>query len=94
MRGQGYGKLIIEGDSGNAIKQARGSKRPPWKLIILARKISTLCTMREVSFSLIRRSANRVADFLAKWGVDKSESKTPPKILGIKGPSGFPLCII
>lgn len=35
----GQGKLIIEGDSANAIKWAKGQRWPPWRLITMVREI-------------------------------------------------------
>lgn len=67
LRGE---KLIIESDSFNAIKWAKGLKRPPWRLITLVREIKELFVGLEVSFSQISRSPNGVAVFLAKNGVD------------------------
>lgn len=54
----------------NAIKWARGVKRPPWRLITLVREIRDMTAGLEVSFVHISRSANGVADFFAKHGVE------------------------
>lgn len=58
---------MIESDSPNAAKWARGVKRPLWRLITLAREIKELASDLEVSFVQISRSANGVADFFAKY---------------------------
>lgn len=42
--------LIIKGDLTNAIKLARGLKRPPWKMATVVREIRALCLGLEVSF--------------------------------------------
>lgn len=54
----GGGKLEIESDSSNAIKWARGVKRPPWRLITLVGEIKGLIV--------------GLADFFTKNGVEES----------------------
>lgn len=61
-------KLVVESDSSNAIKWARGVKRPPWRLITLLREIKELVSGQETSFVHIKRTTNGVADFFAKNG--------------------------
>lgn len=48
------GKLIIEGDSVNAIKWAKELKQPPWKLTTIVREMKAMCSGHEVSFQLSR----------------------------------------
>lgn len=55
----------------NAIKWMRGLKCPPWKLVSVAREVRALSLGQEVSFELVRRSTIGVADFLAKYKVDR-----------------------
>lgn len=66
----GGGNLVIEGDSTNAFKWAIGSKRPPWRLNNVVREVRVLASELGVSFAQVRRSANGVADYFAKLGVD------------------------
>lgn len=35
-----------------------------------------MCARRKVSFSLVRRSVDGVADFLVKWGIDRDVDET------------------
>lgn len=49
-----------------------GLKSPLWKLITTVRKIKVFCSGRKIPFVSIQRSANRVADFFAKNGVDSN----------------------
>lgn len=52
---EGGDKLVIESNSSNAIKWAKGMKRPPWRLITLVREIRDLVVGLEVSFVHISR---------------------------------------
>lgn len=64
-----YG-MSIEGYSANAIKCARGSKIPPWKLLSVVRENNALVLTVDVFFQHVR-SVNGVADFLAKLGLER-----------------------
>lgn len=66
------GKLVIERDSANAVKWVMGVKRPLWKLITVLREIKALLISREISFSHVSKSANEVAYFFTKQGVDSA----------------------
>lgn len=74
LRVYGQGPLVIERDSANAIKWAKGLERLPWKLITLAREIRGLTLGMDVSFVQVSRTSNEVADFFAKYGVNNSDS--------------------
>lgn len=52
------------------IKWVKGTKRPLWKLITVVREIKELSSGHEVVFTQVRRSANVVADFFVKIGVN------------------------
>lgn len=60
------GKLVVEGDSTNAIKWAMGLKRRPWRLIATVREIRAQVLGVEVSFVHISRTTNGVANFFTK----------------------------
>lgn len=53
-------------------KWAGGSKRPPWKLLSVAKEIRALCSSMDVSLQHGRQLANRVADFLSEVGVHRA----------------------
>lgn len=76
--GFGQGKLVIEGDLENRIKWTVGSMCPPSKLVLVSREIRALCSGREISFLLVRRSTIGVADILAKWEVDRGLDEFSP----------------
>lgn len=50
----------------NAIKWSRGLKWPPWRLITVVREIKALWSGKEISFALVKRTANGVANFFTK----------------------------
>lgn len=70
-RAFGQGTLVIEGDSENAIKWAKGLKRPPLRMITISREIRGLIAGLVIH---VNRSANAVIDFLAKNGIFNSAS--------------------
>lgn len=41
------------------------------KLVQVSREIKALCSSQDISFVLVRRSTNGLADFLPKVGVDR-----------------------
>ena len=62
----GLSNLIAEGYSSYAIRWASGSSRPPWRLTDIAEEVVDLGLKLNISFVLIKRSVNEVADHLAK----------------------------
>lgn len=60
----------MEGGSTNAITWASGKRRTTWRLTPIAKDMSRLCMGRDISFRHVSQSANAVADFLSKMGMD------------------------
>ncbi|XP_077246117.1 uncharacterized protein LOC143885984 [Tasmannia lanceolata] len=71
------GPIIIEGDSSNAIAWASGRSAGPWKLQSVLDESRDI--IREINARLVhrQRSANGMADILAKEGVDVPPSHVP-----------------
>ncbi|XP_077232486.1 uncharacterized protein LOC143869814 [Tasmannia lanceolata] len=62
---------IVEGDSVNVIRWLKGSVNPPWRFLRLFDEIKDISVGCSVDFLHVRRSANEIADSLAKVGVVK-----------------------
>lgn len=67
----GLDRLVVESNSVNEVKWTSRVKKTLWKLINVVREIKALLIDREISFSQVSRSANRVR-FFAKQGVDSA----------------------
>lgn len=63
--------LIVESDSANAISWVK-SLKGLWKMQFLQNEISHLISDINAMFQYISRSANGIADYLAKQGVNRS----------------------
>lgn len=61
----------MKGDSTNAISWASNRRDPLWKLVNIVRDIKRPCSHGGITFTHVAWSANNVADFLAKVGVQK-----------------------
>ena len=61
----------MESDLANAITWMK-SFRGPWKMQFLLNEISSLASGMHILFQHVCRSANGMADCLAKQGVDRS----------------------
>ena len=64
--------LVIEGDSALTIAWAKGTCPPPWHLKLLFDEIWDITLEWQVSWSKVPRSANSLADNLAKQGVRRA----------------------
>ncbi|XP_077223042.1 uncharacterized protein LOC143856662 [Tasmannia lanceolata] len=60
---------LVEGDSVNVIRWLKGSVSPPWRFLRIFDEIKDLSVGCSVDFLHVRRSANDIADRLAKEGV-------------------------
>lgn len=65
------GNLIVESDSSNAVIWVSNRKAYSWKFQFFFNKIRVLSTTINVSFQHKSRSANMMADALAKQGVER-----------------------
>eukprot|EP00268_Persea_americana_P065005 TRINITY_DN8614_c0_g1_i4.p1 TRINITY_DN8614_c0_g1~~TRINITY_DN8614_c0_g1_i4.p1 ORF type:complete len:144 (-),score=24.76 TRINITY_DN8614_c0_g1_i4:84-515(-) len=63
--------LSVEGDSFCAIQWAAKKSKPPWYLLDIIEEVLDISKSLDVSFYHINRSANKVADHLAKEGVSR-----------------------
>ncbi|KAG9440425.1 hypothetical protein H6P81_020590 [Aristolochia fimbriata] len=72
LREQAAGTVYVEGDSYLVINWAKKGK-PPWKLKHVFEEIQLILVERNVIWCKIPRSANSLADHLAKDGVSKRE---------------------
>ena len=63
------GSLLIESDSSNAIAWVSNKKANPWKFQFHFNEIRELSTNMNVTFRHVFRSANSMADVLAKRGI-------------------------
>ena len=65
------GSLLVESDSSNAITWVSNKKDFPWKFQFHFNEIRELSATLNVSFLHEVRSANSIADALAKQGVER-----------------------
>lgn len=54
------------------MQSLRQAVKKPWRMINIVKEIRHLSSNRVIHFSHMKRSANSVADFLAKVGVYKN----------------------
>ena len=66
------GSLIVESDSSNTIAWVSNRKANQWKFHFLFNEIRALSSSINVVFRHELRSANHVADALAKQGIDRN----------------------
>lgn len=64
----GISRVGIEGDCANVIAWCSfGSSDPPWEVAPIISDIRSFLRGVDVSFTHVRRSTNRVADFVARY---------------------------
>ncbi|KAG9449626.1 hypothetical protein H6P81_009591 [Aristolochia fimbriata] len=66
------GPLLIEGDSSNVIGWCKQTSAPPWRFLYIFREISFLTSSFVYEWHCTPRSANSLADSLAKEGTQLS----------------------
>lgn len=66
-----HDRLIVQSDSSNVISWVSSCSARPWKLHFLLSEIEKLASSFQVALKHMERLANRMANYLAKQGVDK-----------------------